>query len=185
MERDILACGDIQLADGPGSRRADLVLHLHRLEHQQRLPGHDLIADVDQHSRNQPWNRGFDASIAAGRAGDRRFKVVDLQAVDPAGRFDPPQVAIDHDLAGPVVDQDQLNLPGIVLLLLTTNDERSGPTFVVGLSSFVNLAGGGCPGAIPIVVAQAATVALPACGAHTQPPPPPQGHADRAGTPRP
>jgi hypothetical protein len=65
MERDGLAGSDVQLIDRAGARRAHLVLHLHRLQHQQGLPGLDLIANLDKHACDLAGDRCLDAAIGA------------------------------------------------------------------------------------------------------------------------
>ena len=70
-----------------GRGRGDLVLHLHRLDHDHRLAGHDLVSRGDEH-----------AAHGAGHGGHQRTGMADRVRVGMAGH------ALEHDVTVGAVD---------------------------------------------------------------------------------
>jgi hypothetical protein len=66
------------LADVAGPAGRELVLHLHRFDHDERLAGGDGIAWRDEDAQDLAWHRGDDALLARGTA------VIDMPARAPA-----------------------------------------------------------------------------------------------------
>ena len=63
---DGLAGGDLDLLDRAGLLGGDLVLHLHRLEHDDAGADLDLLADLDEHLDDRALHRHRDVAAAGG-----------------------------------------------------------------------------------------------------------------------
>src|SRR6202165_1808948 len=61
---DALANGHIDGLDGPRTPGVQVVLHLHRLDDEDDLPGFDLIAGLDTHVLNDAPHRGAEHPFA-------------------------------------------------------------------------------------------------------------------------
>src|SRR3954447_13473612 len=95
---DLLTGLHPHLGDRARCRRGDGVLHLHRLQHDQRLPSSDVRAGLDEHPHDRPGH-GRDGR-ARGVAGVR-LREPRLQNVrrPTAGRVDVDGVVVNRDIA--------------------------------------------------------------------------------------
>ena len=64
--RDLVGGADEELADAPGDRGGDDVLHLHRLERDDRIAGRDRRADGDVDGQDGARHRGEDVGRTGG-----------------------------------------------------------------------------------------------------------------------
>src|SRR5437764_1301816 len=75
---------DADLLHGAAPLGVDVVLHLHRLEHEQRLAGLDGVTLRDEHLHDRALHRRADGAVAAGPSAGRRSRLADLAAPRPA-----------------------------------------------------------------------------------------------------
>src|SRR2546429_25912 len=75
---------DADLLHGAAPLGVDVVLHLHRLEHEQRLAGLDGVALRDEHLHDRALHRRAHGAVAAGAAAGRHPRLIDLAAPPPA-----------------------------------------------------------------------------------------------------
>src|ERR1700716_4341699 len=69
---------DADLLHGAAPLGVDVVLHLHRLEHEQRLAGLDGVALRDEHLHDRALHRRAHGAVAAGAAAGRPPRAIDL-----------------------------------------------------------------------------------------------------------
>ncbi len=74
---DLLSCGHHHLGDRAVTRRCERVLHLHGLEHEQRITSRDDLTSLHMHGLDQPRQRRLDA-IAS-----RRLVLVEPVQIGP------------------------------------------------------------------------------------------------------
>src|SRR4051812_41621022 len=67
-----VSLADVNGADDSGARRADRVLHLHRLEHQEHLAALDLVARGDGRPPDAPRHGSAEVAAVLARAGGAR-----------------------------------------------------------------------------------------------------------------
>src|SRR5437660_5176142 len=77
---------DADLLHGAAPLGVDVVLHLHRLEHEQRLAGLDGVALRYEHLHDGALHRRADRAVAAGASAGRHPRLADPAARWPAAR---------------------------------------------------------------------------------------------------
>src|SRR3954470_20156910 len=95
---DLLTGLHPHLGDRARCRRGDGVLHLHRLQHDERLPSGDVRAGLDEHPHDRP---GHGRDERARDVAGVRLREPRLQHVrrPTAGRVDVDGVVVDRDVA--------------------------------------------------------------------------------------
>src|SRR5436190_2287596 len=77
---------DADLLHGPTPLGIDVVLHLHRLEHEQRLAGFDGVVLRDEHLHDCALHRRADGAVPATASAGRQSRLADPAAPPPSAR---------------------------------------------------------------------------------------------------
>src|SRR5437588_3711157 len=96
---DLLPSGHFDPSDRAGRGRGHRVLHLHRLEHDERLALDDVIAGADQDANDRPWHRRHE------RTRHDIVRVVRKARHDLVRRRPQRRVDIDCVIASPDVER--------------------------------------------------------------------------------